>query len=110
MQIQLLVNDLDLYLPNILDATNNQKFWVYERDKHGTCSLNNFVQYQYFQAALTKRINGVHLVYTLANAGIVPDGSNEYPITDVVNAIKVAGMRINHQLCVLPRGHQIYKK
>ncbi|CAN6206182.1 unnamed protein product [Urochloa humidicola] len=60
------------------------QFWSYEWKKHGTCS--NLEPHDYFARALALKAKH-NLTAILAAAGIVPSGSETYPLSDVRDAI-----------------------
>jgi len=64
-------------------SSDSQTFWNHEWSKHGTCS--GLSQHDYFQSAISLYGN-YDITTALANAGIVPDGS-QYQIEDIRKAI-----------------------
>ena len=49
----------------------NEDFWEHEWEKHGTCSENNFNQFNYFKLALDKK-DAVDILQVLNKGGIIP--------------------------------------
>ncbi|KHN18763.1 Intracellular ribonuclease LX [Glycine soja] len=71
--------------PN-LNTQNDMRFWVTEWDKHGTCSLNKFSQFNYFRLAL--KIKGEYNLMTiLSGEQIVLHHSTAYDKNSIIQAI-----------------------
>ena len=52
----------------------NNVFWEHEWKKHGTCSENNFNQFNYFKLALDKK-DDVDILKVLTQGGIITGGT-----------------------------------
>ncbi|XP_057760719.1 ribonuclease 3-like [Arachis stenosperma] len=78
---------LEIDWPNLNDQSLNGQFWEAQWNKHGTCSLNNFKQLQYFSLAIGIK-NKLDILRMLENAGIRPNATVTYNYIDIVRAIK----------------------
>ncbi|XLU58910.1 hypothetical protein S245_053560 [Arachis hypogaea] len=93
--------------PNLNGQKWNNNFWEDEWKKHGTCSLNNFKQLQYFSLAIGIK-NKLDILRMLENAGIRPNATVTYNYIDIVDAIKAKIGPYEPQLyCVMPHNNVV---
>ncbi|RYR58073.1 hypothetical protein Ahy_A05g023755 [Arachis hypogaea] len=96
---------LEIDWPNLNGQSLNDKFWEDEWNKHGTCSLNKFQQFQYFSLAIDIK-NKLDILRLLENAGIRPNATVTYNYIDIVDAIKAKIGPFEPQLhCVMPHNN-----
>ncbi|CAI9756197.1 unnamed protein product [Fraxinus pennsylvanica] len=67
-------------------SSDNLNFWSHEWVKHGTCSISNLDQHDYFAAALNLK-EQLDLLQVLGKSGIHPNGE-VYDLGSIKDAIK----------------------
>ncbi|KAL4374422.1 hypothetical protein HN51_008220 [Arachis hypogaea] len=105
--VNILGRQLAIDWPNLHGQKWNNKFWEAQWLKHGTCSLNNFKQLQYFSLAIGIK-NKLDILGMLENAGIRPNATITYNYIDIVDAIKAKIGPFEPELyCVMPHNNVV---
>ncbi|XLS48717.1 hypothetical protein HN51_023075 [Arachis hypogaea] len=101
---QALEVSLNYYWPSLKPAKKNMQFWIDEWEKHGTCSLQRFNQFEYFRNAIYITYN-LNIQSVFKNVGIIPSGTKTYSYINIVDAIKTKTYQEPELMCFKDQNH-----